>query len=49
MIKNIDKGLYICAGIAIVDTVVFSFFLGVKKGNNDCLKDLIEKNDSLNF
>ena len=49
MIKNINKGFYICAGIGIVDAIVFSFFLGVRKGNNDCLKDLIEKNDSLNF
>ena len=49
MIKKADKAIYICAGFGIVDAIVLSFFLGVKKGDNDCLKSLIEKNDSLNF
>ena len=47
--KAVDKAIYICAGFGIVDVIVLSFFLGVKKGDNDCLKSLIEKNDNLNF
>lgn len=47
--KAVDKAIYICAGFGIIDVIVLSFFLVVRKGDNDCLKSLIEKNDSLNF
>ena len=49
MIKHADKGIYICAGVGIIDAIVLSFFLGVRKGNDECLKDIMKKNDVLNF
>lgn len=49
MIKKADTITYICAGVGIIDAIVLSFFLGVRKGNDECLKDIMKKNDVLNF
>lgn len=49
MIKKVDKAIYICACLGIVDAIVLSFFLGVRKGNDDCFKDIAKKNNTLNF
>ena len=49
MIKKADTITYICAGIGIIDAIVLSFFLGVRKGNDDCFKDIANKNNTLNF
>lgn len=35
MIKKADKAIYICAGVGIVDAIVLSFFLGVKKDSKE--------------
>lgn len=49
MIKKVNKAIYICAGVGIVDAIVLSFFLGVRKGSDECFKDIAKKNNTLKF
>ena len=49
MNNKVEKGLYICFGVGLIDVLVSMFLLGYAKGNHDTFKDLVSKNDTLKF